>query len=201
MADDISTGKLRLFVAIPLPEAVRNAIVGVQEELRKLVSPKAVRWTQPEQFHLTLKFLGDVPGDRVTVLQEALAVACAGVGALALRAQSMGFFPNERSPRVIWAGISDDTGRLVDLQKRVESVVQPFTSGQGTERFAGHITLGRIKFLGRQEVGKLTAHAQTLTSRRFGEWTANEVELIQSELTPSGARHSVLAAIRLADKG
>ena len=197
MTDDSSTEKLRLFVAIPMPEAVRTEIVRVQQELQRLVSRDAVRWTKPEQFHLTLRFLGDVPAERVAALQEAVNAVCLGSSALRLRAQGVGFFPNARSPRVIWAGVNDGEGRLVDLQKKIEAAVQPFAEGPSSENFAGHVTIGRVKFLKRPDIEKLAAHAQAIKDRLFGEWTANEVELIRSDLAPTGARHTLLAAIRL----
>ncbi|MGA3266582.1 MAG: RNA 2',3'-cyclic phosphodiesterase [Verrucomicrobiota bacterium] len=197
MADDISAKSLRLFVAISLPDHVRHAITAAQEELRALVSPNAIRWTNPDQFHLTLKFLGDVPAGQEGALRAALQPICAAAYALFLCAQGVGFFPHERSPRVIWAGINESTGSLADLQKRIEAAVQPFAPRQGTEKFSGHVTLGRVKFLKRPEAGKLAGYARSLNQRQFGEWTAKEVELIQSELAPSGARHSVLAAFPL----
>src|SRR5271167_4773397 len=168
MADGNSTDKLRLFVAIPMPEAVRNGITGVQQELRQLVSPAAVRWTKPEQFHLTLRFLGSVPAGRVADLQEAVSAVCRGSPALRLRAQGVGFFPNARSPRVIWAGVNDGEGRLADLQKKIEGAVQPFTQEPGTERFAGHVTLGRVRSLKRPEIEELAAHAPAVQDRLFG---------------------------------
>ena len=198
MADDSSTEKIRLFVAITMPEAVRNEITGVQQELRRLVSHDAIRWTKPEQFHLTLRFLGAVSAERVTTLQEAVSAACLGKPALRLRAQGAGFFPNARSPRVIWAGVNDGEGRLAELQKKIEGAVQPFTKEPGTERFAGHVTIGRVKFLKRHEIEKLAAHAQAVKDRLFGQWTANEVELIRSDLLPGGACHTLLAKCRLA---
>ena len=197
MADDSSTEKLRLFVAIPMPETVRNEITGVQQELQRLVSRETIRWTKPEQFHLTLRFLGDVPVERVPALQEAVNAVCAGGPALRLRAQGVGFFPNVRSPRVIWAGVSDGEGRLVDLQKRIEGAVQPFAEGPGSEKFAGHVTLGRVKFLKRPEIEKLAVHAQAVKDRLFGEWTANEVELIRSDLLPTGASHTLVESVQL----
>ncbi|MGD0350465.1 MAG: RNA 2',3'-cyclic phosphodiesterase [Verrucomicrobiota bacterium] len=197
MADDSSTEKLRLFVAIPMPETVRNEIIGVQQELQRLVSRDAVRWTKPEQFHLTLRFLGDVPVERVSALQEAVNAVCRGSSALHLRAQGVGFFPNARSPRVVWAGVNDGEGRLADLQKKIEGAVGPFAEKPSSEKFAGHVTIGRVKFLKQPDIENLAAHAQAIKDRLFGEWTANEVELIRSDLLPTGAQHSLLAAIHL----
>ena len=159
--------------------------------------PDAIRWTKPEQFHLTLRFLGDVSSDRVAALKESVHTVCSGESALRLCAQGVGFFPNTRSPRVVWAGVNDGEGRLADLQKKIESAVQLFTKEPGTERFAGHMTLGRVKFLKRPEIEKLAAHAQTVKDRLLGEWTAQEIEIIRSELSPEGARYTSLAVFQL----
>jgi len=198
MTDENSNRWLRLFVAISMPEAIRDEMLSSQQELQRLVPRDAVRWTNPAQFHLTLRFLGDVPVERVPALQEAVKAVCAGVPALRLPAQGIGFFPNASSPRVIWVGVSDGEGRLVDLQKGIEGAVRPFAEGPASENFAGHVTLGRVKFLKRPEIEKLAAHAQTAKDHLFGEWTANEVELMRSELLPTGAQHTLLAAIRFA---
>ena len=165
MQVESSTEQLRLFVAIPFPDAVREEMLRVQHELQPLVPRDVVRWTKPEQFHLTLRFLGDVSSDRVAALQESVRAVCSGAPALHLRAQGVGFFPNARSPRVIWVGVNDGENRLVDLQKKIEAAVQPFTAEQGAERFAGHVTLGRFKQSKRLEIKELTARAEAMKDR------------------------------------
>jgi len=199
MTGEDSTERCRLFVAIPVPDAVRNEMIRVQRELQPLAPAGAIRWARPDQFHLTLRFLGDVPSARVTALQEAVRAVCPGASALRLCAQGVGFFPNARSPRVIWARIKDDD-RLAELQKKIQTAVHPFSTGPGGEHFAGHVTLGRFKQFKRQETGKLAACAETMKDRVFGEWTAGEIEVIRSELSPAGARHTVLAAFPLGAK-
>jgi hypothetical protein len=98
VAENNLTGKLRLFVAIPVPAAIRDEMVRVQHELQPLAPRGVVRWTKPEQLHLTLRFLGDVSSDRVAGLQESLRTACSGTTPLPLYAQGVGFFPTARSP-------------------------------------------------------------------------------------------------------
>ncbi len=200
MADESSTEQFRLFVAIPVPDAVRDEMLRVQRELQPLVPRGVVRWAKPEQFHLTLRFLGDVSSDRVSDLQEAVRTVCSGAPTLHLRAAGVGFFPNARSPRVVWVGINNDENRLVELQKKIDSAVRQFTAEQGSERFAGHVTLGRFKFVNRLDTSELTTSAESMKDRLFGEWTAREVEIIRSELSPSGARYTVLAAFPLGAK-
>ena len=196
MADDSSTEKLRLFIAIPIPEPVRDEIIRVQKELQSLAPRGAVRWTRPDQFHLTLRFLGDVPVAGLEQLKVSVNAVCRSARPLHLRAEGVGFFPNPHSPRVVWVGIYEKAGLLVDLQKRIETVVRPFTAEPGAEQFAGHVTLGRLKNLKPPDIRKLAAHAQTVKDRTFGEWTAHEIEIIRSELSPAEARHTSLVAFR-----
>ncbi len=197
MADDNSKEKLRLFIAIPIPEPVRDEIIRVQQGMQLLAPQGAVRWTKPDQFHLTLRFLGDVPVDGLEKLKESVNAVCRSARPMPLRAGGVGFFPNPHSPRVVWVGIDDKGGLLIDLQKRIEAAVRPFAAEPGTEHFAGHATLGRLKNLKPPDARKLAAHAQTVNDQMFGEWTAQEIEIIRSELSQAGARHTTLVAFRL----
>ena len=199
MAENGPPDKFRLFVAITVPDAVREEVLRVQRELQPLAPRGVVRWTKPDQFHLTLRFLGDVSSERVTGLQDSLRAVCSGIASLQLRAQGLGFFPNARSPRVVWAGITDAEDRLLDLQRKIQAAVQPFTAEQGDERFAGHLTLGRFKPSGHLKIKSLTDQAEVMKSRTFGEWTAREIELIRSELSPIGACYTSLAACPLGE--
>jgi len=180
-----------------VPPEVRREIARAQDQLRRHSPPGAVRWTQPEQFHVTLKFLGDVPAEQVETLNTAVAAACAGCPALKLAARGVGFFPNAERPRVLWAGAGDDCGRLAGLQRRLEEAVRPFAPPEKTERFTGHITLGRFKPGHHGSLAELRERAARLRDRPFGGWPAGGVELVRSELTADGARHTVLATFPL----
>jgi 2'-5' RNA ligase len=197
MAGDSSMEKLRLFIAISIPEPVRDQIIRVQQELQPLVPRDMARWARSDQFHLTLRFLGDVPADGVEDLKKSAGAVCRNVRPLSLRAEGVGFFPNPRSPRVIWVGINDREGRLVDLQKQIETAVGPFSPEPGKKNFTGHATLGRLKNPRPADTRDLAARAQSLEKRLLGEWTAHEIEIIRSELSPAGARYTSLAVFRL----
>jgi 2'-5' RNA ligase len=202
----------RLFVAISLPEAVKDEIEKMQRELRAALPRDVVRWTKGEQFHLTLKFLGNVAELRVAELIEALRSACLRFTALRLRAAGIGFFPDARRPRVIWAGVLDDTGALPRVQQAVEANVKDFVvAGPGnagsdtdlppgrrrSQEFTGHVTLGRIQHIQRSDAEILVSAASRLATQFFGEWTADTVELIRSELSSAGSRYTTIAAIPL----
>jgi RNA 2',3'-cyclic 3'-phosphodiesterase len=200
MTSDGSTERFRLFVAITVPGAVRNEMVRVQRELQPLAPRGVVRWTKPEQFHLTLRFLGDVASNDVADLREAIRLVCSDKPVLHLYARGVGFFPNARSPRVIWVGAGDAANHLLELQKEIETAVCPFTTEQGSEHFVGHVTLGRFKHFNRPEIGELTATAKAMENRRFGHWTAREVEVVKSELSRTGTVYTRLAACPLGAK-
>jgi len=192
---------LRLFIAIALPEPVRDEIIRVQQELQPLVPRAVVRWARSDQFHLTLRFLGDVSVDLIDCLRQAIGTVCQSAPPLSLHAAGIGFFPNPRSPRVVWVGIDDGPGRLTDLQRRIEASVQPFSSEPGEKNFTGHITLGRLKNARPADTRDLAARAQSLERRVFGDWTADEVEIIRSELSPGGSRYTSLAVCRFGGGG
>jgi 2'-5' RNA ligase len=200
MTLDGLTERLRLFVAVPVPEAVREEMILVQRELQSQMPGDAVRWTKPEQFHLTLRFLGDVSSDRLAALRESLHTACSGAPALRLEARGIGFFPNARSPRIVWVGINDDGNRLAELQKKIEGAVQSFVRGPGGEHFAGHVTLGRFKQFNNFEIKPLTNTVEAMKNRTLGKWTATGVEVVRSELSRIGTVHQVLATLFLGGK-
>jgi len=194
--DNVLPKKLRLFVAIPVPEEARMEMARVQKELRPLVEAKDIRWVDPEQFHLTLKFLGNVAEDALETVKNSLGEACAGIRPFPLHAEGIGFFPNARSPRVIWTGIKA-TEALADLQNRVEKALTSLVENEATEDFHAHVTLGRFQKFRRHKTEKLIPHALSFGHRVFGDWQVNEVHLMQSILSSSGARHTVLVSVRL----
>jgi 2'-5' RNA ligase len=187
----------RLFIAIQPPEDVKTAIEKAQAELRRAASGGRVRWTTREQFHLTLKFLGDVDSQRTETLAEALRGACRGFAPMLLRAEGVGFFPDPRRPRVVWGGVNEGRDQLRALQVAVEAASRDFSVQAPEKSFTGHITLGRVKEIRRPEVEALANAAAGMATRLFGEWTAEEVELVRSELSPVGARYSCVGVARL----
>ena len=196
MAD---SGQFRLFIAVTIPEEIKAKMEEAQAELRRALPERGVRWARREQFHLTLRFLGDVEAARVEALGEAIRAACRGFAALHLRAERVGFFPDLRYPRVVWAGVQDHAEQLPRLQQSVDVATRDFTTEQKEERFAGHVTLARIKGIKRPEAEALGKAAAGMAERLFGQWSAHKVELMRSELLPQGAQHSSLASIALAD--
>jgi RNA 2',3'-cyclic 3'-phosphodiesterase len=198
MPDTPPAETFRLFIAVTVPEEVKTEIENTQAALRRAVARECVRWTRREQFHLTLKFLGSVAAQRIEPLADALRAACQAFAPLDLRAERVGFFPDPRRPRVIWVGVHDQQEQLPLVQRAIEAATEAYTLEASTEHFSGHVTLGRVRDLRRPEAEALARLASNLSSSCFGAWRAERIELIRSELSPTGARHSTLVAIPFA---
>jgi len=190
------TEHLRLFIAVPVPDFVKEKIKATQDHLRQSSSHSAVRWTTPGQFHLTLRFLGKVETASVEPLVDSLRTVGQSCPPFQLRAHGVGFFPNARAPRVVWVGVQDsEEERLIPVQQAVQQATLRFTSEEPEQRFSGHITLGRAKNINRQEAAILVEAAGRFSETLFGEWTATEIHVMRSLLSPQGAEHMVLAAV------
>jgi 2'-5' RNA ligase len=187
----------RLFVAVDAPEAVKTEIENAQYEMRQALPNGSVRWTRPDHFHLTLRFLGNVDADRLDALSEKLRVACREFAPLQVRAERIGFFLERGFPRVIWVSVCDDHQQLVHLHRAVQTSTLEFTSEPAENEFAGHITLGRAKKIRRKEADTLNSFATRMRQHSFGGWTVNSIELVKSDLLPEGAHHSLITTIRL----
>jgi 2'-5' RNA ligase len=188
---------LRLFIAVSIPDSVRDKIAAAQNELRAAVPHDVVRWTRMEQFHLTLRFLGAVETVRFPALVEEVRLACKNFAPLRLRAGGIGFFPNQRVPRVVWVGIEDPQGRLPLLHRAVQLATKPFTTEESEETLTGHVTLGRVKRIQRREAQLLASAAARLARADFGEWTADHIAIMRSEVSSQGAKHTCLETIPL----
>jgi 2'-5' RNA ligase len=198
MLDETASAFLRLFIALNVPEDVRGEIARAQGQLKRSAPPGAIRWTHAGQFHLTLKFLGDFPSAQLDALKKSVTEACAGFGPIQLAAHGIGFFPNAKKPRVLWAGADDDADRLAELFRRIHAAVLPFAPADSSERFSSHITLGRFKPGYHGSMDNFMGRASLFHSRQFGNWLAEEVEIIQSKLTPEGAMHTTICVCPLA---
>jgi RNA 2',3'-cyclic 3'-phosphodiesterase len=132
----------RLFIAIELPPPVRDVLAAVQRELA--AAGADVKWSPPENIHLTLKFLGDTPDSEIRQLAETLNVVARQGAAHLCRLGNVGAFPDMRRPRVIWVGLDEPTGELVALQQRIDEATADLV-GSDPRGFTPHLTLGRTR--------------------------------------------------------
>ncbi len=186
-------GYIRTFIAVELPPDIKEAMAGVQAELKK--SGADVGWARPEGVHLTLKFLGDVENGQVKKLGDALEGALKGEVAFTLRAKGIGAFPTPKAPRVVWLGVEGDVKRLSALAATVENVCAGLKFPRESRPFKAHLTLGRVRSpKGRDALAKAL---ENFMDADLGEFRADAVSLMKSELKPSGAVYTEMRRIVL----
>ena len=188
---------LRLFVAVTVPPQVQESLERAQATLRSALPSDLAKWTKREQFHLTLRFLGKVDAGRVPELETNVREACYSFKPMTLQATGIGFFPEKRLPRVMWAGLRDRTNQISNLHQAVQAATDTFTSEAAQDDFSAHITLARIKDIQRHEAERLKKAAAGYREVILGEWRAEALELMRSQLSSAGAQHSVVARFLL----
>ena len=177
---------MRLFAALEIPSTVRENLAALLESLRA-VSPQT-RWVRPQNLHVTLKFMGEVPETKLAATCSALA----GVRSdqpVTLDFRGLGFFPNEKRPRVFWAGI-DASPNLKTLAADLERAMEKLGIPREQRPFSPHLTLARFEPPGLPE--KLRSAIQENAAREFGSFRTNQYHLIESKLKPSGAEYTAL---------
>jgi len=178
---------VRLFVAFDIPEEIRQGYASLIHEGKKIDS--RARWVHAEAVHITLKFLGETPADRV----EAIAAALGKLKSsrpVELKFRGVGFFPNERRPRVMWAGI-EASPNLSEIAQAADESLAAIGFERETRPFVPHLTLARFPIGGSWD--RLIQAAAGFSAREFGPAVESEFYLFQSFLKPSGAEYKKLA--------
>jgi len=183
---------MRLFIAIQVSEEIRRALAEAQERLRSTGAD--LKLVEPENIHLTMKFLGEVAEEKVGEISGAMERAISGRGAFHARVRGVGVFPDMRYIRVVWAGVSEGSERIVELQRSLDSELQGL--GFPRERdFVPHVTLARVRSpRGKEELAR---EIRGMAGLEFGEMEVKSVDLVQSRLTPKGPVYSTLAEVGL----
>jgi 2'-5' RNA ligase len=171
---------MRLFVAIEVPSVSIREFGGHGED-----SPS----------HITLKFLGDVPEERLKEISEALERELSGAHGGKIVLQGLGAFPSNERPRVLWVGVAEGSQVLSDLNQRVERALTALGFPREDRPFHPHVTLARLKDPRRQQDARdaIAAHSNEV----FGAGEMRSVLLKESRLSRSGAQHLTLLAIPL----
>lgn len=186
---------VRTFICLQLPEFTRDRLASTQQRLRE--SGAQVSWVKPHNIHLTLKFLGSVPAERLREVVRAVQRAAVPAQPIPLELTVLGCFPNERAPRVVWAGLKQVPEELRILQQRVERELVAIGFAAESRPFAPHFTMGRVR--SGRNVRKLVAamQAERLEPLRF---EAAEVVVMASRLHASGALYTPVSRIPFREK-
>jgi 2'-5' RNA ligase len=182
---------VRLFVALEIPAAVRDYFAALINELRALESKssaKKPRWVRPENLHVTLKFIDHIEPAKLDPIRATLAEV-RSEAPVDLRFRGLGFFPNARRPRVLWAGTAASQN-LASIAGDVDASLAKLGIPAEERAFTPHLTLARCEPSGISAA--LSAAVEKDSARDFGELRTNQFHLIESKLKPSGAEYTTL---------
>lgn len=194
----IEMEQIRSFVAIELEDELKTELKRIQESLIAKGITDDVRWVRPEGIHLTLRFLGDVPANRIQEIVPAMANSTEGVEPFSINLAGLGCFPSLSRPNVIWVGVGGETGALVRLRADIEANLTILGYPPERREYTPHLTLGRVnRRTGATDRRRLGALIQTETVASHSEMLVCEISLMKSELSPSGARYTRLGAVQL----
>jgi RNA 2',3'-cyclic 3'-phosphodiesterase len=182
---------MRLFIGIELPPEV---IANLEDLLQRLKPSAQINWSPPRNLHITTKFIGEWPEERLVELKSALGMLPSRQP-ITIAIQKLGFFPNPHSPRVFWAGVQagDD---LASLARDTEEALAPLGITKEERLYSPHLTLARIKTPGKQPA--LLQTVAKLPSLEFGTFVAERFHLYQSRTAPTGSVYTKLAEFPLA---
>jgi RNA 2',3'-cyclic 3'-phosphodiesterase len=192
---------MRLFVALDIPQEIRERIAQFQTGLKALAPD--VRWVSTESFHVTLKFIGEVAPEQLDGFKKALAEVRSERFDVTFR--NYGFFPNPRSARVLWVGI-EAPEELAQLASAVDVATQTMGIAREEHAFTPHLTLARSGSgrpqrgrgdAANQRFARVSEHLQQFPAPEFGTMTATEFFLYESKLSPRGAQYTKLARFAL----
>jgi 2'-5' RNA ligase len=187
----------RVFLAIEIPDAVRDALTGPLEALQPL--HESIRINSIDRMHLTLHFLGHLPRPVVEQLQPAMAAVVSRHQGFRMASQGVGAFPAIARPRVLWAGITgNDLPRLNTLQTELGNALRTAGVTVEGERFHPHLTLGRVRRpLKAPERAVLREWSVRWGAAAFGEVPVDQVRLMRSQLGGGPARYTTLTTFDL----
>lgn len=184
--------RLRVFVAVRVSNPdVLARIKNLQEELER--AGLRAKMVEPENMHITLQFIGEIPREKVIAVQRNLENVKAAPFKITF--EGVGCFPNMKTPRVVWVGVSKGGDDITKLAEKVHRAVSSAGVRVELEDFKPHLTVARVKAPINSEVRRvLESHSGTF----FGEEDVTRFYLVKSTLTPSGPIYTDLAEYALA---
>ncbi len=184
---------MRVFIAVRVTQKIIDSAVKIQEKLT--VPDCKVKWVEPYNLHVTLKFIGETDEKNFAAVENIMNGVFKKIKPFDVSFRGCGVFPNTQSPRVVWVGIGEGEQFLKSITEKLNDTLAMLNVPSEEWRFAGHLTLGRIK--GRQGVGSLLQSLGEVPEDTLGSMTVDNVELMESKLSSSGPEYRILRKVSL----
>ena len=168
---------MRLFIALNIPEEIKEKFALVTKRLK--YRTKKISWVKEENFHITLKFLGEVKEERLPAISEAASRCVKEAVPFKVLFSGLGAFPDTNNPRIIWAGVKDGAAELSSIAASIEESFEKLGFAKEKRPFSSHLTLGRVRS------SRAAGIPPEELGGEFGSFTAEKIDLMQSMLEPS----------------
>ena len=182
----------RCFIALELSPPVQKHLAQIISRLKEAQAD--VKWVEPKNIHLTLKFLGEISLEQVKSSRDVLLQQNGKFASIHCRTGQLGVFPGWSRPQVIWLGLNDGVQKISDLQIILANSLAECGFARDPKKFKPHLTLGRVRSLAGRE--RLEEKIKTSAGDEF-EFSFSQLALIKSTLTSSGPIHQSLETIKL----
>lgn len=188
-----TTQRIRCFVAIEIPSTIKDRLAQIQDILRESI--RQASWVNPKNFHLTLKFLGEVEQSQLDTVEDAIGQVAMNHAPFALQVGGIGAFPNLTRPRVLWCGVKIGAAQINELAREINLELD-WCGYPRDERTANpHLTIARIK--GRQDLRPFADTFNRYEIIEDASMTVHGITLVRSQLHSKGAVYTPLKSCRL----
>lgn len=185
---------IRTFVAVLIAEDLKANIAKVQEQVKKLAPD--VKWVTPENFHVTIKFLGNVREDALSQVFSAVNEAAEKLAPFEMSFSGLGVFPNAAKARVVWVGIDQGCDELRRLADVVDKNLARLGYPKEDRAFKAHVTIGRVKE-GKRLPGDVARSFEEIDAGDLGSQRVESIAVMQSELLREGPVYSPMSESKL----
>ena len=184
---------IRSFIAIELPKEIKEDLGKIQDELKK--SNADIKWVEPKNIHLTLKFLGNVDEKKLEDIKRILRNLSERYKGFFIELSRIGAFPKISSPRVIWIGIEKGKEELSKIFLELEEQLENIGFKKEERGFSSHITIGRVRSVLNRI--RLIEEVKKINSLSRLSLSCNKITLFKSTLTPKGPIYEAIYQVNL----
>jgi 2'-5' RNA ligase len=188
---------MRTFIAIDFSPQIRQKIGEIIDYFKTQTPDYALKWVEPQNLHMTIKFLGEVSEGHLQTIKELLSDTIKGRSAFEIEVTGMGMYPSAHKPRVIWLGV-EGSEPLKDIHKSLDQALQKTSIPPDKRGLSPHLTIARVRSnvetLIVQDIGKTLSQFKIGS---LGKCTIDKIVLYKSTLTPGGPIYDPLLSIPL----
>ena len=183
---------MRLFIAVPVPEPVKQNIMALQARLRKNMGGEKISWTLPGSIHLTLKFLGETDPALVDKIVTVMAASVKDAPDFSMSVDKAGAFPSPARPKILWVGSMEKNKNIGGIAEKLERGLKLIGFEEETREFRPHLTIGRVRS---GSIAGSRVEALLSGEIRLGALEVREIQLIESILSAEGAKYRIVEKI------